>query len=64
MNLKKTETDAEKIAKDVENESIEGTSNTHINVYLQELEDVFKQAHQIINEAELRYKALRTKLGL
>lgn len=41
-----------------------GTNETHINVFKQDVLDALKQAHAVLNEAELKYQALLNKLGL
>lgn len=43
---------------------VEGTSETHVNVFKADVEDALKQAHAVINEIEEKYLALLTKLGV
>lgn len=43
---------------------VEGTSETHLNVFKHDMEDALQQIHAMVNEAELKYKALLDKLGV
>lgn len=63
MSDKKDEV-ASNLVNKIEQETLTGTSDTHVKVFLSDVEDAFKQAHQAINDAEIKYQALRTKLGL
>lgn len=42
----------------------EGTSETHVRVFVQDVQDALAQIHAIVNETEVKYQALLTKIGL
>lgn len=48
----------------VEKAPVEGTSETHINAFLHDMDAAFEQARAALAEVELKYKALREKLGI
>lgn len=59
-----TLTDTVETETPVTTQPVEGTSETHVKVFVQDVQDALKQIHAIVNETELKYQALLTKLGL
>lgn len=57
---KKTEDDDEIVT----TPTVTGTSDTHVNVFIHDVEDALKQAHAALGEVEDKYKALLNKLEL
>lgn len=53
-----------KSEEDITNTPASGTNETHLNVFKKDVEDALKQAHEMLNEVEVKYQALLDKLGI